>query len=235
VSNFVLIPGAWMGGWVWESVADGLRALGHNVRPVTLSRLADGAADVSGVGLQTHVDDVLAVLEMEDLRDAVVVGHSYSGIVAGMVADRAPNRVSRTVYVDAFLPHDGRSMLDAFSSSQREEELRQIAEHGGRWPAPDLEGAADGHGLSVGQARWLVDHLVGHPGRTVSEPATLIRPLAGQRSTYVSCSFGISDDVAAMREEPNWTIREMGGGHWPMVSDPGALVALLDEAASKRA
>ena len=178
--NFVLIPGAWMGAWVWEPVTNGLRALGHNVHPVTLSGLSEDA-DASEIGLETHVEDVLSVLETEDLREAVIVGHSYSGIVAGQVADRVPDRVAHTVFVDAFLPHDGKSMLDAFDERQRKEELRQIAANSGFWPAPDVAGAADGHGLSTEQARWLVERLVDHPGRTVSEPAVLKRPLAEQR------------------------------------------------------
>ena len=227
--NFVLVPGAWMGAWVWEPVTNGLRALGHNVHPVTLSGLSEDA-DASEIGLETHVEDVLSVLKSEGLRDVVVVGHSYSGIVAGQVADRVPDRVAHTVFVDAFLPHDGKSMLDAFDERQREEELRQIAENDGFWPAPDVAGAADGHGLSTEQARWLVERLVDHPGRTVSEPAVLKRPLAEQRATYIVCSFEISDDVAAISEEPNWTLRTLETGHWPMVSDPEELVALLAEA-----
>ena len=222
-----------MGGWVWEPVARGLRALGHNVYPVTLSGLADEDADVSDVGLATHVDDVLTILEEEDLRGAVVVGHSYSGIVAGQVADRAPNRVAHTVYIDAFLPHDGMSMLDAFSERQREEELAQIVDNGGRWPAPSAAGLANERDLSAGQRRWLLERFVDHPGRTVAEPAVLDRPLAQQRATYVTCSFEVSDDVATMREERNWTFRTLGTGHWPMVSAPDGLVALLAEAASE--
>lgn len=177
---------------------------------------------------------MLSVLEESDLRDVAVVGHSYSGIVAGQVADRAPDRVAHTVFVDAFLPHDGKSMLDAFPEPQRQDELRQIAENGGRWPAPDVAGAADGHGLSAEQARWLVERLVDHPGRTVSEPAVLNRPLAEQRATYIECSFQISDDVALMREEPNWSFRALQTGHWPMVSAPDQLVALLADVASAR-
>jgi len=86
-----------MGAWVWEPVTDGLRALGHHVSPVTLSGLSKGA-DVSNVGLATHVNDVLSHMAANDLRDVVVVGHLYSGIVAGQVADRAPNRVAHTVF-----------------------------------------------------------------------------------------------------------------------------------------
>jgi hypothetical protein len=131
--------------------------------------------------------------------------------------------------VDAFLPYDGKSMLDAFFEFQREEKLRQIAENGGRWPAPDVAGAADGHGLSAEQARWLVERLVDHPGRTVSKPLVLNRPLAEQRATYIASSFGLSDDVAAMREGPTWTFRELKTGHWPMVSTLERLVVRLDE------
>lgn len=231
--DFVLIPGAWMGEWVWEPVSSGLRALGHRVHPVTLSGLDSEEADVSDIGLETHVADVLSVLKEKDLRNVIVVGHSYSGVVASQVADRAPDRVSHTVFVEAFLPHDGKSMLDAFPEPQREEELRQITKNGGRWPAPELESVADGHGLSVEQARWLVEHLIDHPGRTVSEPAVLERPLAEQRATYIECSFGNSDDLAAMGEEPNWTFRALRTGHWPMVSKPDELVGLLAEVASE--
>src|SRR5438105_15953258 len=135
MTKFLLIPGAWMGAWVWEPVTLGLRALGHHVHPVTLSGLSEDA-DVSDVGLATHVDDVLSILESGDLRDVVVVGHLYSGIVAGQVADRAPERVAHTVFVEAFLPCDGKSMLAALDERQREDELRQIAENHGRWPAP---------------------------------------------------------------------------------------------------
>lgn len=232
MSDFVLIPGAWMGAWVWEPVTRGLYALGHSAHPVTLSGLANGA-DVSDIGLATHVDDVLSILEEGELRNVVVVGHSYSGIVAGQVADRAPDRVAHTVFVDAFLPHDGKSMLDAFSEHQRKDELAQIAENQGRWPAPDVTAEANRHGLSTRQTRWLAERFVGHPGRTISEPAILNRPLTTQRATYIVCSFQVSDDVAAMREEPNWTFRTLETGHWPMVSSPDQLVALLAEVASK--
>jgi pimeloyl-ACP methyl ester carboxylesterase len=233
MTNFVLIPGAWMGAWVWEPVTRGLRALGYHVHPVTLSGLSKDA-DIAHVGLATHVDDVLRVLEADDLRDVVVVGHLYSGIVAGMVTDRAPDRVVHTVFVEAFLPRHGKSMLDTLDEHQREDELRQVAEHQGRWPAPDVTSVADGNGLSTEQIQWLVERFVGHPGRTISEPVVLKRPLAEQRATYIACTMGghwLSDEVAAMRREPNWTFRTIDTGHWPMVSTPDRLVELLAEVA----
>ncbi|MGV9773871.1 alpha/beta fold hydrolase [Streptosporangium sp. NPDC003464] len=236
---FVLIPGPWTGAWVWEPVTCGLRALGHHVRPVTLSGLASPEVDVSGVGLATHVDDVLTLLEAEDLRNVTLVGHSYSGIVAGQVADRAPGRVARTVFVEGFLPHDGTSMLQVFPERQRADELRLIAENRGRWPVPDVAAVADGQDLSIEQARWLVERSVGHPGRTLSEPAVLARPLTQQRASYIVCELEhfdgrVSDDVAAMRAEPNWTFHTLKTGHWPMVSAPDQLVTLLTDIVSQQ-
>lgn len=236
MGNFVLIPGAWMGAWAWEPIVSQLHAHGHRADTLTLSGLA-GEGDAMGIGLATHVEDVLSLLRANDLRDVVVVGHSYSGIVAGQVADRAPDRVAHTVYVGAFLPHNGRSLLDAFEASQRDDELRQIATHEGRWPAPVLtqEEARD---LTPAQIRWLMARFVAHPGRTVAEPASLRSSLAVQRSTYIACTReqeAIPEDVAPLRDAPNWTFRTLDSDHWPMMSTPDALVALLVEAVPLRA
>ncbi|GAA0400540.1 alpha/beta fold hydrolase [Microbispora corallina] len=228
----VLIPGPWTGAWIWEPVTRGLRRLGHRALPVTLSGLGSADGDVSAVGLGTHVDDVLDFLAAEDLTGAVLVAHSYSGIVAGQVADRTPERVAHTVFVEGFLPHDGRSMLHAFPERLRADELRLIEDNRGRWPAPDPSVVADGQDLSPRQARWLAERFVGHPGRTIAEPAVLTRPLAQQRATYVICErehFGgrVSADVTALRAAPSWTFHTIDAGHWPMVSAPGRLVDLL--------
>ncbi|MEO3813667.1 alpha/beta hydrolase [Sphaerisporangium sp. B11E5] len=230
--QYILVPGAWMGAWGWEPVARGLRALGHQARAVTLSGLAGPDADVSGVGLATHVDDVVSVLEKEDLRDVVVVAHSYAGIVAGQVADRLPDRVAHTVFVEAFLPHDGLSMLHAFPERQRAAELRLIAENGGRWPVPDVTVVAEGQDLSPLQAAWLVERFVGHPGHTLSEPAVLTRPLDRQHATYVVCEKDhydgrVAPDVTALRHSPTWHFHSLDTGHWPMISAPDRLVSLL--------
>src|SRR5256885_14099894 len=105
-ANFLLIPGTWMRARVWSAVAGGLRGLGHSVHPVELPGLDDPDRDVSGIDLTVHVDHAMSVIESEDLSDVIVVGHSYSGIVAGILADRAADRVAHTVFLEAFLPHD---------------------------------------------------------------------------------------------------------------------------------
>ncbi|MEN3539907.1 alpha/beta hydrolase [Microbispora sp. ZYX-F-249] len=239
MKTFVLIPGPWMGAWAWEPVARRLRGLGHHALPVTLPGLSSADTDVSNVGLETHVETVLSLLEARDLHDVIVVGHSYSGIVAGQVADRAFDRVAQTVFVEGFLPHDGKSMLHAFPERQHAAELRLIADNNGRWPAPDAQIVAEGQGLSLRQARRLTERFVGHPGRTIAEPAVLTRPLAHQRATYVVCAKehfdgSVSEDVRAMRGLPNWRFETLDTGHWPMISTPGRLAGLLHRVAADR-
>lgn len=215
--TFLLLPGSWAGAWIWEPVLRRLRLRGYDARAVTLRGLAAGQDDVAGIGLQTHVDDVLALLEGEGLRDVVLVGHNYSGLVAGQVADRAPGRVAHTVLVEAFLPHQGRPMLDVFPERLKAQELSLIAGNGGRWPAPDSDVLSDGQDLTPAQARTLAGRLVGHPGRTVAEPAALNRPLARQRGSYIVCTKEhfhghLAADVTALRAEPTWDFHTLDTG-----------------------
>jgi pimeloyl-ACP methyl ester carboxylesterase len=225
-----------MGAWIWDRVAKRLNELGHSVFPVTLAGLESNHADISGIGLEVQINNVVWLLKEHDLRDVVVVGHSYGGIAAGIVADRVPERVTRTVFIEGLLPHNGRSALDAFPDAMRETELMLIAEHGGRWPIPDVTVVEDGQDLTTDQAKWLVDRFVGHPGRTLTDPVVLSRPVADQLATYIVCEREHFDgrlpaDVVAMRAEPTWTFRSLDTGLWPMVSAPYELAALLDEAA----
>jgi pimeloyl-ACP methyl ester carboxylesterase len=110
---FVLVHGAWHGGWCWKKVAPLLRAAGHDVFTPTLTGLGERVHLLaSEIDLATHVDDVLGVLEYEDLTNVVLVGHSYGGMVISGVAERAGSRLARLVYLDAFLPENGKALRD---------------------------------------------------------------------------------------------------------------------------
>jgi pimeloyl-ACP methyl ester carboxylesterase len=113
MSNFVLVHGAWHGGWCWRDTAAALRAQGHTVITPTHTgvgeRAHQGGADVT---LETHVRDVIGAIEAEELSDIVLCGHSYGGMVITAVADRLGARVKSLVYLDAFVPEDGQSLLD---------------------------------------------------------------------------------------------------------------------------
>lgn len=235
MKNIVLIPGAWMGGWVWEPVMAGLVPLNYPVYPVTLSGLADSTSDVSAIGLDTHVQDVVGMIEQHHLDQVMVVGHSYAGIVAGLVADQLPERVVHTVLIDGFLAQPGQSLLDAFEPGQAEMERQQIAQHQGRWPAPTAAEIAHEQDLSPAQQQWLLARFVGHPGATIDQPAYLRQPLSVQHTTYISGTFSgraQSPEVLAMQSAPNWQFRTLPAGHWSMVSVPEILTCMLAEIAS---
>jgi pimeloyl-ACP methyl ester carboxylesterase len=110
---FVLVHGAWSGGWCYARVAEGLRARGHRVFTPTLTGQGERSHLLTGtINLSTHITDVLAVFHYEGLRDVVLAGHSYGGMAITGVADRIPEQVAALVYLDAFLPENGQSLVD---------------------------------------------------------------------------------------------------------------------------
>ncbi|MFD4369350.1 alpha/beta fold hydrolase [Rhodococcus sp. NPDC058521] len=227
--DYVLVPGAWMAAWVWQPITDRLTELGHVVHAVTLTGL-DGGSSSGGVGLVTHVDDVLQLLHSRNINDAIVVGHSYAGMVAGMVADRAPERVAHTVFVDSNVPRDGRSMLDAFGAEWRRAIDEDITAHDGFWSVPDMDVLTE-NGMSVEQAQQVLERCVPHPGATIVDKARMRVPVARQRATYINCTVPDADfrsgDIAALTESPTWDLVEVPTGHWPMVTAPQELSRVL--------
>ncbi|MFR0355414.1 alpha/beta fold hydrolase [Streptomyces sediminimaris] len=228
MTEFVLVAGAKLGAWAWEDVVPGLRAAGHGAHALTLS----GLAEKRGVpaGQQTHVRDIVDEVERRDLRDVVLVGHSYSGIPVGQAAERIGDRLARVVYVDASVPADGRSFLWGWDSGGVR---AAIEENGGFWPpfsARDLEG----QGLTEEQIGRIVRGATPHPGASLTEPAVLTRSPAELPATYVKCLLDWpepSDDVTGHLRSERWELVEMDTGHWPMFSRPRELVRVLCEAA----
>src|ERR1019366_1820543 len=121
MSTFILVPGGWRGGWYFRPIADALRHQGHAAFPVTLTGLGDRAHLLTAAtNLDTHIQDVMALLEAEDIHDAVLVGHSYARMVITAAAARAPGRVRRLVYGHAYVPGDGDSCYDLTTQAFRE-------------------------------------------------------------------------------------------------------------------
>ncbi|WP_377267375.1 alpha/beta fold hydrolase [Peterkaempfera sp. SMS 1(5)a] len=230
MSNLVLVPGAWLGSWAWDEVVPTLREAGHAVHPLTLSGVADRQAVPAG--RQTHVQDIVDEVERLDLRDVVLVGHSYSGIPVGQAAGRIGDRLVGVVFVDSNVPADGESFVSTWWEGPAKLEA-VLAGNGGLW-APPTKDDYDGQGLTDEQIARIVGGTTPHPGASLADPALLVRPLADLPTTYIKCLLDgpePSDDVAGLLTGEQWRLVEMDTGHWPMFSQPQELARILLDAA----
>ena len=177
MATFLICHGAWSAGWAWKKVRPLLRAAGHEVFTPTYTGLGERAHLVSRtVTLDTHIADVLGVIECEDLSDIVLVGHSYGGMVATGVADRARERIAKLVYLDAFVPENGQSLFDLLPAAERD---RRGERHQGqrRRMAAASQSSASRHvarrcGLDHPAAALAADRLL-HPAAAPEEPRYL--------------------------------------------------------------
>jgi pimeloyl-ACP methyl ester carboxylesterase len=235
MANFVLVAGAWLGAWAWEEVVPELRAAGHTPYPLTLPGLAERREETAG--LEDHVSAIVAEVEDRDLREVVLVGHSYAGIPVGQAAQRIGDRLARVVFVDSDIPVEGESFASGWSPQGRAELAKSFAEHNGRW-APPPAGDFAGQDLTGEQVTRFVEGSTPHPGATLTEPATLSGPLGPLPATYVKCLLDgpePSPEVAVLLKDGSWRLMEMDTGHWPMFSRPGELAAVLAREAAGRA
>jgi pimeloyl-ACP methyl ester carboxylesterase len=226
MAEFVLVAGAWLGSWAWDDVVPALREAGHGAHAVTLSGVAENREVPAGQ--RRHVQDIVDVVSRGDLRDVVVVGHSYSGIPAGQAAERIGDRLRRAVFVDSNVPTDGESFTSVWSEAQ----VAALTEHG-FWPPLTAEDFA-GQGLSDAEIARIVERATPHPAASLTEPAELARPLGELPATYVKCLLDgetPSPDVVELLRSDRWELVEMATGHWPMFSQSKELTAILLDAA----
>jgi pimeloyl-ACP methyl ester carboxylesterase len=226
MAEFVLVPGAWLGAWAWDKVVLELRSAGHRAHPLTMS----GLAEKQGVpaGQQTHVQDIVEEIERHDLRDVVLVGHSYSGIPVGQAGERIGDRLSRVVFVDSEVPIDGESFASHWYEGPAALEA-SIAENGGFW-RPLNAAEYDGQGLTDEQIARIVGGSTPHPGATLTEPAVLERSIGELPVTYIKCLLDSpepSGTVAQLLSSERWRLITMDTGHWPMFSQPSELARIL--------
>jgi len=140
-TTFVLVHGAWSGGWCYARVAKLLRAQGHTVFTPTLTGQGERAHLLSGaINLSTHIEDVLGVFRFERLANVVLAGHSYGGMVITGVADRTPDKIKALAYLDAFVPEDGQSLFDINIAANTQRFLQSAGAHDGlAVPAPSAQ------------------------------------------------------------------------------------------------
>lgn len=227
---FVLVHGAWHGGWCWRQVAALLRARGHEVFTPTLTGLGERAHLLrADTGLGTCIDDICAVIAAEELRDVVLVGHSFAGPVISGVADRLADRLRQLVYLDALVVQSGESALSVFPPDVQRDRSRTIDPEGLRMAIPDPAkfGVTD-----PAQAAWLGRRLTPHPLKAYTDPLRLQHPLGhGLRKTYIAVTEPWYAPLAGIRgwvrSQPDWEYRELAAGHDAMLTSPGPLATLL--------
>lgn len=229
MTNFVLLHGAWHGGWVWQRVAPLLRAAGHEVHAPTLTGTSDRAHLLTpSVGLGTHVQDVVALIEAHDLTDVVLVGHSYAGQVVTGVADRVPDRLRTRVYLDAFVGDDGEAAIDLLPDTVAGHYRDSVAGPGFGWLIPvrslTVLGVTDDADLA-----WLGPRLTPHPWLTYAEPLRLTGSGQTVPPVFVECVdwmrvFRAHRERAAAR---GWPVHEVKTGHEAMVTAPVELADVL--------
>ncbi len=233
--QFVLVHGAWHGGWCWRQVAAQLRAAGHTVFTPTLTGLGERAHLLrADTGLDTCIDDICAVILNEELDNVVLVGHSFAGPVISGVADRMPERLRQLVYLDALLVQQGQSAMSTLPPEAQRERSRTIDAEGLRMAIPE---PAKFGVTNAEQADWLRRRLTPHPLKAYTDPLQLRHPLGnGLRKTYIAVTDPWYPPLAKVRErvrgEPDWEWREIAAGHDAMLTSPSALAQLLCDLAT---
>jgi pimeloyl-ACP methyl ester carboxylesterase len=221
MATFVLVPGACHGGWYYTPIIDRLREEGHRVHSLTPTGVAERAhAAAAGVNLDTHIEELVGLLAAEQIRDAVLVGHSYGGMMITGAADRAPERVDALVYLDAFVPRHGDSCLKLVTDEMR------------AWyfSTPD--------GLTIPPLSFFDERATAHPLATLLQPIRLNGDLNRfRRRDYVYAKdWGDSESPLAtsytrVAEDPAWTTHALDARHDLLRDAPDEILKILLEAA----
>ncbi|MDJ0622500.1 MAG: alpha/beta hydrolase [Desulfocapsaceae bacterium] len=222
MNTLLFIPGAWMGQWVWEKLRKKLPP-DIPTLSLTLSGLTRETTSPADIHLSTHISDVEQFIDEQKLENTILVGHSYSGYLAPIVASRRQDVVHHVIYIEAFLPVNGKSLLES-TGLDSDHEIDLITNNQGKWPAPTLRELQEQHFLDEQQKEWLSRNFVGHPGQTVMEKAQLGVPIE-----EIPASF-----IGANKPDINWTYPNckieyhlLEAGHWPMIAAPEKLAKII--------
>ena len=235
MATFVLVHGAWHGGWCWTRVRAALQARGHDVFAPTLTGVGERSHLLSPqITLDTHIDDVVNLIQWEGLSNVVLCGHSYGGSVVSGVVDRVPDRIGALVYLDAFLLNDSECVHDLLPPAQRALQLELAHSVGDGWKVPPIPAAV----LNVNPAdrEWVDRQCTMHPLATFQQPLTLTGASARPMHTTFVLATGFDDspfppscDRARVR---GWTTLTIDCGHDVMLDRPDEVTEILTAAAA---
>jgi pimeloyl-ACP methyl ester carboxylesterase len=220
---YVLVHGAWSGGWVYQAVARGLRQAGHEVYVPTLTGLGERAHLVGQglpISLSLHIRDITALLECEDLHDVILCGHSYGGMVISGVASLMHDRIRTLFYLDAFLPANGQSLWDLLAEPVRASMMDSQRRSG--QVAPIHRAGTEGATIRrMPQSFLCFTEGVKLTGAEQSiAHRTYVYATENKPSSFVQF-------YEALRDDPGWSVKTVATGHMVMHDDPQALIVLL--------
>jgi pimeloyl-ACP methyl ester carboxylesterase len=235
MSTYILVPGMWIGAWAWRDVTNDLRTAGHDVHPLTLTGVADRSHLLGpDVDLDTHIEDIVRLAEVHDLRDIVLVGHSYGGLPVSAAALRLRDRIKHVVYVDSGPLPEGMSQMDLSSDEEKAGAAGDAVAPRPWDPAADpvLLAGLDEHALELLRTRSTP-----HPAASVRQPLGARATSADLPTTLIACTFSAAQ-IGEMQAagHPFFAgltearIVPLPTGHWPMLSEPKRLAAALAEA-----
>jgi len=231
--TFVLVHGAWHGGWCWRRVADLLERQGHKVFTPTLTGLGERSHLMrAGIDVSTHVTDVVNVLKWEGLADVILCGHSYGGMVISGVAEEMASTIRSIVFLDAFVPQNGEAVAN-LTGPAVQDALRAGQQKGdiGIPPRP-----AEAFGVNPADRAWVDSKCVPQPIGTFTEAMTITgaRERIGKKAYIRAASYanpGFDKALARLKADPSWRTYGVPCGHDVMVDMPERLTEILLEMA----
>jgi pimeloyl-ACP methyl ester carboxylesterase len=230
--TFVLVHGAWHGGWCWRRVADRLEAKGHKVYTPTLTGLGERSHLLSDtITLDMHITDVANIFAWEDLQDVVLAGHSYGGFVISGVAERVLPSISSLVFLEAFVPQNGDDVLDLASKGSPITQFALATKGLGR-PAPPAKAF---HVNEKDQA-WVDSKTTPQPAGVSLDRIVLTgarekvaKKIYIRANSYPSSPF--DGYLEKFSQDPAWRTYKVPSGHDVMIDAPDRLTEILLEIA----
>ena len=230
--TFVLVHGAWHGGWCWRRVAEPLEKQGHRVLCSTLPGLGEHSHLLTpDIGLSTHITDIVNLFKWEDLDGAVLCGHSYAGLVVAGVAERMEKRIASIVFLDAFAPENGDSALSSTSPELREK-VHADERKGKTGITPRT---ADVFGIAERDRAWVESKLTPQPIKCFTETIALTGAYERiGKKTYVRAPAyanpGFDKALKRAQADPAWRTHVVECGHDIMLIEPDWTAKMLLEA-----
>jgi len=232
MATFVVAHGAWSAGWAWKKMRPLLRAEGHELWTPTYTGLGERAHLANAeVSLDTHIRDIVAAIEMENLNGAILIGHSYGGMVATGVADRARARISQLVYLDAFAPIEGQAVFDLIAPDVAEKMRAGAAASPSGYGIPPNPMPPD---TAAEDVEWAMPRRLPQPLKAFSTKLALSSEISTPRS-YIYCTkIGIGDTFgpfAQRAQREGWRYFELDASHNPHITNPHGLLDILRQIA----